>query len=60
MNKKSKRKGGEKMKVIISLSISYELIKLIDSKRGNLSRSGYISNLITSILEKEKEKGVKK
>lgn len=48
------------MKVIISLSIDYELIKDVDSKKGPKSRSEYICELIRGKTETTKKETKKK
>lgn len=53
-------KGGEKMKVIISLSIDYELIKEIDRKKGTKSRSEYICEVLRGTNQTTNKKETKK
>ena len=48
------------MKVIISLSIDYELIKEVDSKKGSKSRIEYICELIRGKSETIKKETKKK
>ncbi len=43
------------MKIAISISLSEELIKKIDKKRGLIARSVLIEDLLQRILEEEDE-----
>lgn len=44
-------------KYSVSVGLPYEIVRIIDKKRGLIPRANYLRNLIIEVLEKDQEKG---